>query len=182
LLDEAAISLMTITGFTLDGMTRDLGWRFLSMGRRIERLQYLCTALLRALEMPTHGDLDWLLELGDSIITYRSRYMARPEWRPTLDLLVLDESNPRSVAFQLEGLVNYLRRVASVQGECGEAGIAPLLAQVRSLDPEDDLHPGNKQLRSLLRDIHLASSRLSDRLEAQFFSYAGHTDAGPYQK
>jgi uncharacterized alpha-E superfamily protein len=105
--------------------------------------------------------------------------MARPEWRPTIDLLVLDESNPRSVAFQLEGLVNYLRRVAAVQGECGESRIAPLLAQVRSLDSEADLHPGSERLRALLGDIQFASSQLSDRLDAQFFSYAGDVGAAP---
>ena len=172
LLDEAAISLMTLTGFTLDGMTRDLGWRFLSIGRRIERLHFLGTALLQALEMPAHGGLDWLLQLGDSIITYRARYLARPEWRPVLDLLIVDESNPRSVAFQLEGLVSYLRRVAAVRGECGAARLQPLLAQVRGLGREDDLRHGSARLSALLSDIRAAGSELSDRLAAQFFSYA----------
>ncbi len=98
LLDQAAVSSMTLSGFALDGMTRDMGWRFLSMGRRIERLQFMCSVIQHALAMPANSGLEWLLELGDSIITYRARYVARPEWLAALDLLLLDESNPRAVA------------------------------------------------------------------------------------
>ncbi len=50
ILDETTASLVTLSGFTLDGMTRDQGWRFMSIGRRIERLQFLCTLLSRALK------------------------------------------------------------------------------------------------------------------------------------
>ncbi|MCV4632931.1 alpha-E domain-containing protein, partial [Escherichia coli] len=48
-LDRCVQAMMTLSGFALDGMTRDQGWRFLSMGRRIERLQFMCTALRHAL-------------------------------------------------------------------------------------------------------------------------------------
>ena len=93
----------TLSGFALDGMTRDPGWRFLSIGRRLERLQSLCTlAAAHALAGPRRDATStWLLRLADSIITYRARYMARPEWLPVLDLLIRDEANPRSIAFQV---------------------------------------------------------------------------------
>ncbi|HTP95772.1 MAG TPA: circularly permuted type 2 ATP-grasp protein, partial [Burkholderiales bacterium] len=91
-LDRVVAAQMTLAGFALDGMTRDSGWRFLSMGRRIERLQWLSTTLQQAIAGPHDDRLEWLLELADSIITYRSRYQARPEWLPVLDLLVRDES------------------------------------------------------------------------------------------
>jgi len=60
--------------------------------------------------MDANGNLDWLLELSDSIITYRARYRAQPEWLPVLDLLLLDESNPRSILFQLDGILNSLKK------------------------------------------------------------------------
>ena len=44
-------------------------------------------------------------------MTYRSRYMAKPEWLPVLDLLIRDDSNPRSIAFQLRGLNDYVQRI-----------------------------------------------------------------------
>jgi uncharacterized circularly permuted ATP-grasp superfamily protein/uncharacterized alpha-E superfamily protein len=174
-LDEATTSLMTLAGFTLDGMTRDMGWRFLSTGRRIERLQFMCTLVLHALAMPSSGNKDWLLELGDSIVTYRSRYMARPEWMPVLDLLLLDASNPRGVAFQLDGLLSNLRKIALVHGPCGADIIAPLLNDLRSLQPQRDLQLGSPSLIALMQRVSAATGELSESLTAQFFSYAAHT-------
>src|SRR6202008_2911468 len=107
---------MGLGGFVTDGMTRDKGWRFLSAGRRIERLQFLCTVLARALAMSPDGGLDWLLELSDSIVTYRSRYMSQPEWQRALDLLLVDQSNPRSLMFQIKGLIKYLKKLANRSG------------------------------------------------------------------
>jgi uncharacterized alpha-E superfamily protein len=110
---------MTLSGFALDGMTRDHGWRFLSIGRRIERLQFICSLLREALAGPADADLGWVLELADSSITYRSRYMARPEWLPVLDLLVRDVHNPRSVVFQLKGLNDFVGRICRLGAERG---------------------------------------------------------------
>ena len=121
--------MMTLSGFVLDGMTRDIGWRFLSIGRRIERLATMCSALRSAIEDGRDHDLDWLLDLADSIVTYRSRYLAAPEWLPVLDLLVRDDANPRSLAFQVKGLARVhrqdrgeprpLRRRGAGAGACG---------------------------------------------------------------
>ncbi len=177
LLDEAAVSFMTLSGFTLDGMTRDMGWRFLSMGRRIERLQFMCSVIQHALAMPSNSGLEWLLELGDSIVTYRARYVARPEWLAALDLLLLDESNPRAVVFQLEGLIGYLNRVSKLHGPCGQDLLEPLLAQLRALNPARDLRPGSEVLLALMRNLYSASYRLSEQLASRFFSYAGRIDA-----
>lgn len=181
MLDEATVSLMTLTGFAIDGMTRDMGWRFLSIGRRIERLQFMCSVIQHGLTMPASSNLEWLLELGDSTITYRSRYMAQPQWLPTLDLLLLDDGNPRAVLFQLEGLLGYLRRVAAVHGSCGEELMVPLLAQLQALNPAQDLRPGSEKLLILMRHIYSASYQLSERIASRFFSYAGHVDANMFR-
>ena len=57
--------------------------------------------------------------------------MARPEWLPVLDLLVRDESNPRSIAFQLVGLHDYVRRIGSTYRRASASGMA---AAVDALD------------------------------------------------
>jgi uncharacterized alpha-E superfamily protein len=111
-LDGSIAGFTALSGYALDGMTRDPGWRFLSIGRRLERLQTLSTTLRQALDGPQDVDLTWLLRLADSIITYRARYSTRPQWLPVLDLLVCDEANPRSIAFQVRGLHDYVRRPA----------------------------------------------------------------------
>ncbi|MET0266616.1 MAG: circularly permuted type 2 ATP-grasp protein [Duganella sp.] len=171
ILDDAATSLMMLAGFALDGMTRDLGWRFMSIGRRLERLQFQCEVLQRALAMDCNGNLEWLLELSDSIITYRARYRAQPEWLPVLDLLLCDESNPRSIVFQLDGILGTLRRIAQTHGACGAHLLAPLRSELKALAPGADLTHGNAMLGALLNRIQLASAALSEHLSVQFFSY-----------
>jgi uncharacterized circularly permuted ATP-grasp superfamily protein/uncharacterized alpha-E superfamily protein len=173
MLDEANTYLMTLAGFALDGMTRDKGWRFLSIGRRIERLQFLCTVLQHGLAMKPGSNLEWLLEMADSIVTYRSRYMARPEWMSVLDLLLLDESNPRSVIFQLEGVLNYLNKLAGTYGPCGAEVLAPLLQELMTLEPVIDLRIGNPKLIDLLMRISRASGMVSEQIGLRFFSYTG---------
>jgi uncharacterized circularly permuted ATP-grasp superfamily protein/uncharacterized alpha-E superfamily protein len=173
ILDDAAASLMTMAGFALDGMNRDLGWRFLSFGRRLERLQFQCAVLQRALAMDAGGNLDWLLELSDSIVTYRSRYRARPEWLPLLDLLLLDDSNPRAIVFQLDGILTGLAKIAQNYGACGEEMLAPLMAELLALSPQTDLYCGNAHLIDLLSRINVASGALAEHIGLQFFSYTG---------
>ena len=178
ILDDAAASLMMLAGFALDGMTRDLGWRFMSIGRRLERLQFQCEVLQRALAMDRNGNLDWLLELSDSIVTYRARYRAQPEWLPVLDLLLRDESNPRSVLFQINGILGTLHRIAQTHGSCGEHLLAPLKQELTALAPGTDLNYGNATLSALLNRIQLASAALSEHISVQFFSY---TDNLPHR-
>jgi uncharacterized circularly permuted ATP-grasp superfamily protein/uncharacterized alpha-E superfamily protein len=179
ILDDTTTSLMTLSGFALDGMTRDQGWRFLLIGRWIERLQFLCKNIQTALVMAPESNLDWLLELADSIVTYRSRYMAKPEWLPTLDLLLLDQTNTRSIAFQLKGLNNYLNRLAQTHGPCGAELFEPVLGMMHALNPEHDFHRDSVPLAAFLDGINTASLAASEKIELRFFSNSddGSNDA-----
>jgi len=177
ILDDAATALATLAGFALDGMTRDLGWRFMSIGRRLERLQFQSEVLQRALAMDENGNLDWLLDLSDSSITYRVRYRAQPEWLPVLDLLVCDETNPRSVLFQINGIQGTLNKIAQTHGPCGAHLLAPLKEELIALQPDADLNHGNEKLGDLLHRIQSASAALSEQLTVQFFSYAGNSSS-----
>jgi uncharacterized circularly permuted ATP-grasp superfamily protein/uncharacterized alpha-E superfamily protein len=175
-LDRDIAAFMTLSGFALDGMTRDHGWRFLSIGRRIERLQFLCAVLLQALKGPADTDLTWVLELADSSVTYRSRYMARPEWLPVLDLLVRDVTNPRSVVFQLKGLSDFAGRIGDAYGESIEENLESAVTALEALDPGADLRNGSARLAALLQEWHDAASRLSEQLGLRFFSHVGEVN------
>jgi uncharacterized alpha-E superfamily protein len=175
-LDRDIGSFITLAGFALDGMTRDHGWRFLSMGRRIERLQFLCGMLQEALAGPAEADIGWMLELADSSVTYRSRYMARPQWRPVLDLLVRDVANPRSIAFQLKGLHDFLGRIADAYGEGVEEKLDAAVLSLEALDPEADLQHGSAALAARLDEWYAASYRLSEQLGLRFFSLVGEVN------
>jgi len=171
---DAIISVFTtLSGFALDGMTRDPGWRFLSVGRRIERLQTLAAILKHALEGDAEADLNWLLRLTDSIITYRARYSTRPQWLPVLDLLVRDEANPRSLAFQVYGLRDYMRKLTELFGPVGEENLEGVAAALAALDPGADLRHGSARLAALLEDCHGAAFRLGEQLGHRFFSHVG---------
>jgi uncharacterized circularly permuted ATP-grasp superfamily protein/uncharacterized alpha-E superfamily protein len=109
LLDEAEAALQilsAISGLTQENMTRGAGWRFLEMGRRLERGIATCR-FARQLggDGAQPADLEALLDVVDSQITYRSRYIVGLSLAPVRDLVVLDPFNPRSVAFQV-GAVN----------------------------------------------------------------------------
>ncbi|WP_306395604.1 circularly permuted type 2 ATP-grasp protein [Telluria beijingensis] len=175
ILDDATAALMTLAGFAFDGMTRDLGWRFMSLGRRLERVQFQSLVLQRALAMDENGNLEWLLELSDSIVTYRARYRTQPEWLPVLDLLLLDATNPRSILFQLDGILGTLDKIAQTQGDCGAGPLAALKDELLALDPGADLDHGNAMLGGLLHRIGQASAALSEQIGVRFFSY---TDNG----
>jgi uncharacterized alpha-E superfamily protein len=152
-------------------MTRGSGWRFLSIGRRIERLSNLCITLQVATHEGRAGGLDWLLELADSTVTYRSRYLVAPEWMPVLDLLVRDDTNPRSVAFQVKGLVEYIDKLERSHGRFAADVLAPAQAALQALQPVD-LHPESETLVAALDQLQRAAHTVSDELTLKFFSHA----------
>ena len=111
LLDNTLFSLSAFSGMAMEGMTRGLGWRFMDMGRRIERALHQIALLRFALPEEGMGRpyaLEALLEVADSIMTYRARYRTAFMAGPVLDLLLLDESNPKSLVFQLERLAGHV--------------------------------------------------------------------------
>lgn len=170
-LDRTVTSLMTLSGYAMDGMTRDDGWRFLSLGRRLERLTFQCLALQVAFDKGASGGLTWLLQLSDSIITYRSRYMTQPEWLPVLDLVIGDGANPRSVMFQASGIHDYLSRLEKRFGACGSDIIAPALNALKQLDPAQHFQPENHHLRQVIDDLRRSAFAVNDRLTQNFFSH-----------
>ena len=108
-LQEVMRNLLVLSGLGIESMVRDVGWRFLDAGRRLERgLQLL--SLLRATITHVHGTatdslmLESVLSAAESIITYRFRYRSRAQLETVLELLLLDPGNPRSLAYQLEHL------------------------------------------------------------------------------
>ncbi len=103
--DSALKSLAAFSGLSQENMVRGAGWRFLDIGRRIERGVTTCRYARHFAESTAPGScLDALLDLTDAQITYRSRYLLGAALQPVLDLVMLDPYNPRSVAFQIERL------------------------------------------------------------------------------
>ncbi|HSI40294.1 MAG TPA: circularly permuted type 2 ATP-grasp protein [Xanthobacteraceae bacterium] len=107
--DRALRALAAFSGFASENMNRLAGWRFLDLGRRIERGIATCRfARTLVTQDVSAGTLDVLLELCDSQITYRSRYVMVESRAPVLDLVLLDPVNPRSLAFQVDRIAEHL--------------------------------------------------------------------------
>jgi len=116
---EAALQLLAaLGGLTHENMNRSAGWRFLDMGRRIERGINTCRfARTLADEDATSDDLDLLLDLADSQITYRARYLVGLALTPVRDMVMLDSFNTRSLAFQVAALKEHLSSLPSLLGD-----------------------------------------------------------------
>jgi uncharacterized circularly permuted ATP-grasp superfamily protein/uncharacterized alpha-E superfamily protein len=170
-LDHTITNMTTLSGFALDGMTRDDGWRFLSIGRRLERLVFQCLAIHTALSHGIDANLSWLLRISDSIVTYRSRYLARSEWLPVLDLLVLDATNPRSLAFQAHGLAGYTGKLAQQYGTFAIDAFAEAAATLQALTAEE-LQSDRGRVRQVIATLRVQALVLSDRLTQRFFNHA----------
>jgi uncharacterized alpha-E superfamily protein len=151
-------------------MTRGTGWRFLDLGRRLERAQFIVTGALGTF---SQSPIDWeaamwvALELCDSTITYRTRYLGQLQPAPVLDLVVLDDSNPRSLVFQLRAMENnldYLARSSGVRVAALPESIEQDLAgAVRQFAGDEQVWRHEGLAVALLRDL---ASDTDQRLEA----------------
>jgi uncharacterized circularly permuted ATP-grasp superfamily protein/uncharacterized alpha-E superfamily protein len=106
--------LSAISGMERENITRGPGWLFMSLGRRLERAMYLVRQL-RELTAPFEEAswplLEYLLEVADSTMTYRSRYFTTLQPVAVLDVLMADGTNPRSLDFQLSHVTDLYRKL-----------------------------------------------------------------------
>ncbi len=184
-LDEGLRLLTAFSGTESENMTRNFAWRFLDMGRRVERagqvVDLMRGLLLDREDLIASGTLPLLLELADSSMTYRSRYLMTPLLAPVLDLLLLDETNPRAVAFQLVEIDAHLQRLPDSRGEGphyspAQRIVMPLLTELRLVDP--GVLAGTEQqaprpsLTDLLGRLARALPELSEVICRSHFAHA----------
>ena len=83
-------------------MYRSDGWRFLSIGFSLERAANMCDLLAACLSADdTSGTLDLALEIGDSVVSHRTRFQIAATADSVIDLLALDPQNPRAVRYHI---------------------------------------------------------------------------------
>jgi len=191
-------SLLALGGLTAESMTRDQGWRFMNVGRRLERaLQML--GLLRSTVTVAHDTatdslvLESVLTAAESIITYRRRYRSHAQLDTLLDLLLLAPDNPRSVAYQLELLTvdvtavarrDAAGRLTHAERLVLEASTALRLADLCPLGRVDELPDaaasvasGDGQVRSrpelaaFLEHLTALLKRSADAVDAEHFAH-----------
>ncbi len=155
--------LAGFSGLVHENMYRFAGWRFLELGRRLERAAQIArvTGWLTAADAPD-GALEMLLEIGDSVMSHRRRYSVSAGPQSAIDLLVLDQLNPRSVLFQLAELRTQLETLPGgiEDGQLSPVAKAALqlhtdlvIAEPRDMTPE--------RLETLANDIAMLASLIA---------------------
>jgi uncharacterized alpha-E superfamily protein len=177
-LDRMVMALAGLSGLTSESMTREVPWRFLDMGRRLERAVNTALMIERTLAATTDDELpllEALLDAADSAMTYRRRYRATLQVAPVVDLLLADERNPRAIVFQLAALADHvasLPRDASAARRRPEERIAfEALSEIRLVDVEAvcaRVEDGRPALSALRGDLVRKLQALSD---AVFLAY-----------
>jgi uncharacterized circularly permuted ATP-grasp superfamily protein/uncharacterized alpha-E superfamily protein len=197
ILKDTSDHMAAITGAQTDRMTRDDGWRLLSIGRHIERLGFLSSALLRGLDtgsLDTDGGFDAMVELFDSAISFHAQFQQSRDIAALVDLLVIDRDNPRSISWIAHTLRGRLARLAGSDPNqlCALSlkvpnpsawGLAQLCDNAPDLVtpapvPGSACAPGEAALRyALLKDVlhqcNHASFLVSDEISATYFTHSG---------
>ena len=120
-LDDLITGIVAFTGLTSESMTREAAWLMLDSGRRLERALTLI-ALLRSALASRHEDalqsqvLEAVLDSTDSLTIYQRRYRSYIQLPLVLELLLLDESHPRSLAYQLHQLSIHIGALPRTKG------------------------------------------------------------------
>jgi uncharacterized alpha-E superfamily protein len=182
LLNRLVLEFLAFSGMAADSMTRGQAWRFLDMGMRIER-GIAMTRLVRATLVRVSDDefsmLEALLDIADSSLTYRRRYFTRIETAAILDLLVADETNPRSIAFQVAAIEEHLSNLPRESGHPHHQPDLQVAIKLRSALRLADLslacqpvEKNREHLKKLLGDILQSFGSISEFLSQIYFSHA----------
>jgi len=182
LLDDAIMTLSAFSGLVMESMTRGDGWRFLDIGRRLERAVQMIEMLRHGLGPRSRdegGELQTLLEIADSSLTYRSRYLTSMQADLVLDLLLLDEANPRSAAFQLARLREHVEELPDRSADARRSArwrvVAGLISSVQLADAQELIRPGEKgdwdSLERLLGGLAAGLRALSEALARDYFEH-----------
>ncbi len=186
---------LALTGITAENMVRDIGWTLLDLGRGLERALQTVTSVrwvageVQPPAVERHLVLA-LLTAGESVVTHRRRYGAREGVDSMLDLLLLDRTNPRSVAFQLARLraraatlpgtdvVEQLRRVLDdAEADLAARSAEALAASSPRLPEATERHTGElftehrEELVALAERTQRRLRELSEIVEVGFFSH-----------
>ena len=191
LLADTSQMLAALTGAQTDRMSRDDGWRLLSMGRHIERLEFLSHALSEAVQLgliEEQAGFDAVLDLFDSTISFHAQYQQSRTPQALMDLLVTDPDNPRSLGWVAHTLRSRLKRM----GHLADGATLPLterLPALVELRPEAlwplDAERGASSstaapvvsqslpLQATLGQCQIAAREVSDQLCSLFFTHSG---------
>jgi uncharacterized circularly permuted ATP-grasp superfamily protein/uncharacterized alpha-E superfamily protein len=185
-LDDLITGIVAFTGLTSESMTREAAWLMLDSGRRLERALTLI-ALLRSTLSSRHEDglqsqvLEAVLVSTDSLTIYQRRYRSYIQLPLVLELLLFDESHPRSLAYQLSQLSNHIGELPRTKAkrhlseeEClilkayTDLRLCKVL-ELTQVNENDGIYVNLEQVLSAMTDLLW---RLADVIAEAYFSHS----------
>jgi uncharacterized circularly permuted ATP-grasp superfamily protein/uncharacterized alpha-E superfamily protein len=176
--------LSAFSGMERENINRGSGWLFMSFGRRLERAIYLTRELrviTKALSVADLPFLECLLEVADSSMTYRTRYYTTLQPLAVLDVLMADDSNPRSLDFQLSHMVELyekLPRHLSSELRAMQNALNSLrsidLQTIRYISPTRPPRRAHEltEVDRFLEELAILLPSWSNNLTSQYFNHA----------
>ena len=182
-LDDVVIMLAAFSGLLSENPTRGHGWRFLDIGRRIERALQMIELLRVGVATASYPDdacLEVLVQVADSATTYRSRYLTAIRTRFVLELLLTDEAYPRSVAYQMAALLDRVDGLPQMTTPGADVPEHVLASKLRALVQSariDELKRRDTRGKRLTLEAYLQTLRngvmdLSEAISARYLSHS----------
>ncbi len=183
-LDEMVTLLAALRGLEQDSMMHGQAWRFMEMGRHIERGLLTAEWLRATLVTPLAARdepalLEALLTTLESLGAYRRRYHDTPRAEALLRLVLLSENNPRALGYQLGSLREALQELPSEGGpeelSREQRLVLEAYTSLRLSDPAELVHvPEGRADRAALERLLALTVRdlraTADCLAATYFS------------
>jgi uncharacterized alpha-E superfamily protein len=176
-LDGLLLRVAAVSGGLLENMVRGSAWSFVDMGRRVERGAFvlgLLSTFLRSGASRSH--LEAVLEITDSLLTYRARYLSSLQLTQVIDLLLTDETNPHSVLYQVTRIRTELARLPKLDDSRRsdeERSIHGIEGRLLSADVVALCSGEREQLVALNDELLEEVWAFSDGLSERYFSHAG---------
>jgi uncharacterized circularly permuted ATP-grasp superfamily protein/uncharacterized alpha-E superfamily protein len=186
-LDTLILDLAAFSGMQQENMTRGHGWRFLEIGKRIERASIALNLVTTATKQCALDDtlLSPLLEICDSTMTYRRLHFAQPSLIPVLDLLLLNDINPRSVAHQFSILSRQTTQLpmdpTADRGESARHQCDSLQSDLSALNLDALAKAGDDifgHVPTACENLSHGLEKLSNLITEHFFSHASRRAEG----
>ena len=159
--------LAGFAGLVHENMYRGIGWRFLEIGRRLERALEMSrlAAHLAGPGAPLEV-LDLLVEIGDSVMTHRRLHKVNSGRLAVIDLLALDEDNPRSIIFQLAEMKAH---IATLPLPDGVGHGHPVRREALRLHTELAVCEPSQATPEFLKGLVASIAGLSDLIDVAYF-------------
>ncbi len=180
ILHKIIINLSSLTGLSFENMSREAGWYFLDLGRRIERsinLILILQGMLRWDSFKDKASFDNLLSINDIRITYNRRYRGRIDQESVLDILLFDITNPRSFAYQLDQINIDIKQLPGKEDKimyAEDRAALQLYTHFKMKDIGIIFSEDNPMttIYDWLEELHVLLRNLSDSISIRYFNYA----------